>query len=65
MYAGIVIEFEALNKFPDNEIYDGAFIYDEKNIDDEPNVEYANDYHVNMVLSIAMSTDQELEMGAI
>ena len=38
MYAGIAINFEALNLFPDNKIYDNVFIYDDENIDDEPNV---------------------------
>ena len=38
LYAGIAINFEALNLFPDNKIYDNVFIYDDENIDDEPNV---------------------------
>ena len=60
MYAGIVIEFEALNKFPDNENYDGAFIYDEKNIDDELNVASANYFYGNIVSSIPMPPAQTL-----
>ena len=31
-YYGITINFEALNRFPDNEIYDDVFIYDEKKL---------------------------------
>ena len=42
LYAGISTDFEALNLLPDDKIYDNVFIYDDKNIDDEPNVASTN-----------------------
>ena len=57
-YAGIDINFEALNWFPDNEVYDNVFIYDDKNIDYKPNVVSANDFYGDMVSSIPMPTSQ-------
>ena len=57
-YYGITINFEALNRLPDNEIYDNVFIYDDKNIDYKPNVVSANDFYGDMVSSIPMPTSQ-------
>ena len=60
LYAGVAINFEALNRFPDNKSYEDVFIYDGENIGDEPNVEYYNGSYGNMVSSITMPTSQEL-----
>ena len=54
LYDGIAIDYEALNQFLGNEIYDNAFIYYDKNIDDEPYVASANNSYGNMVSSIPM-----------
>ena len=65
LYAGIAISFEAFNWFPDNEICDHVFIYDDENIDGEPNVASTNDYYGNKVSSILMPLAQELERYAV
>ena len=54
-YAGIAIDFEALNRCPDNDIYDNVFICDDKNIYDERNMASANYYNRNMISSMTIT----------